>query len=157
MWEFALMMCNGTKRIFILTLISSIVSLLPQVSIAESSGFKTPSGNIVCALEGTGENARLRCELRSYLNPKPPQPYPGYCQFDWGKGFSLPVSLKPSVLCISDTIFGGSYPVLKYNQTWRHQGFNCVSKRVGLTCTNLYGTGFFLSREKWRVIVSDNL
>jgi Helix-turn-helix of DDE superfamily endonuclease len=77
------------KKIVFLVTSTSIMSLsLPQVSIAAPKGFKTPSGNIFCELiEGNDTNTNsLRCEIASSLKPKPPQPYPGYCEFDWGCG-----------------------------------------------------------------------
>ncbi|HEY9670373.1 MAG TPA: DUF6636 domain-containing protein [Waterburya sp.] len=116
-------------------------------------GFATPSGNIHCALVGNNKNA-LRCEISSGLNPKPPQPYPGYCEFDWGAGFSLPKSGNPKILCISDTIAGSSYSTLSYGSTWKKAGFQCVSRTTGLTCTNSSGQGFFLSRERWKVLTN---
>ncbi|WP_325078516.1 DUF6636 domain-containing protein [Sphaerospermopsis aphanizomenoides] len=88
----------------------------------------------------------------SSLKPKPPQPYSGYCEFDWGRGFLLPATSKPEILCISDTIADPNKSVLAYGQTWNHGGFKCVSQKIGLTCTNTNDIGFFLSREKWRVL-----
>ena len=112
-----------------------------------SSSFVMPSGNIYCALVGEKENI-LRCEIRSMLNPLPPQPYRGYCQFDWGAGLLLPQQGKPEILCISDTIGGSNY-TLNYGKTWENAGFKCLSQKAGLKCTNSSGRGFFLSREKW--------
>ena len=113
----------------------------------EITSFVTPSSNVYCALIGEEKNI-LRCEIRSMLNPLPPQPYSGYCEFDWGAGFLLRQQGKPEILCISDTI-GGSNHTLSYENTWKNSGFNCVSKRTGLTCSNPDGHGFFLSRNKW--------
>mgnify|MGYP000706935270 CR=1 FL=1 len=113
------------------------------------TNFVTPSGNTYCALVGTEKNA-LRCEIRSMLNPLPPQPYSGYCKFDWGAGFLLNQRRKPKILCISDTI-GGSSQTLSYGSTWTRSGFKCVSKIIGLTCHNSSGYGFFISRNRWRV------
>lgn len=126
------------------------ISVIVQTT---SSGFVTPSGNISCAVEGEDEKV-LRCEIKSKLNPKPPQPYSGYCEFDWGAGFSLTSYGKPEILCISDTISGGNYPTLSYGSTWRNAGFKCVSQRAGLKCTNASGQGFFLSRERWRILTN---
>jgi len=113
------------------------------------TNFVTPSGNTYCALIGKDKNS-LRCEIRSMLNPLPPQPYSGYCKFDWGAGFLLNQRRKPKILCISDTI-GGSSNTLSYGMTWRHSGFECVSKITGLTCHNSSGKGFFISRNKWSI------
>lgn len=114
-----------------------------------TTSFVMPSGNIYCALVGEHKDI-LRCEIRSMLNPIPPQPYRGHCEFDWGAGFLLPQSGKPEILCISDTIGGSDY-TLQHGSTWMNAGFKCVSQRTGLTCTNSTGQGFFLSRERWNV------
>jgi hypothetical protein len=99
-----------------------------------------------------GVKNSLRCEINTSLKPKPPQPYPGYCGFDWGMGFLLPADARPEILCISDTVADKNKPVLAYGRTWNNGGFKCVSQKTGLTCTNSNGIGFFLSREKWRVL-----
>lgn len=129
----------------------SLTSLLiPTSSLAQTAGFQTPTGNIACELVGEGQD-NLRCEIGSYLNPRPPQPYRGFCEFDWGGGLLLSEAGKPDILCISDTIRDRRKYVLPYNRRWSNGGFTCVSRRIGLTCTNTSGNGFFLSREKWRV------
>ncbi|MBD2391413.1 hypothetical protein RI030_11620 [Aphanizomenon flos-aquae NRERC-008] len=133
----------------IILTITSLVTILPQVSVAAPKGFQSPSGNIFCELV---YGISLRCEISSSLKPKPPQPYPGYCQFDWGQGFLLTAEGKPEILCISDTVADKNKPVLAYGRTWNNGGFKCVSQKTGLTCTNSNGIGFFLSREKWRVL-----
>jgi hypothetical protein len=114
-----------------------------------TTSFVMPSGNIYCALIGEKEDV-LRCEISSRLNPLPPQPYRGYCEFDWGAGFLLSQSGKPEILCISDTIGGSNY-TLQYGSVWSNAGFKCMSQRTGLTCTNSTGRGFFLNRERWNV------
>jgi hypothetical protein len=114
-----------------------------------TDSFVTPSGNIYCALVGENKDS-LRCEIRSMLKPLPPQPYSGYCEFDWGAGFLLRQQGKPEILCISDTIGGSKYE-LSYENIWRSSGFKCISKRTGLICSNPDGHGFFLSRDKWNI------
>lgn len=114
----------------------------------EPTDFVMPSGNIYCALIGKSEKI-LRCEIQSQLDPQPPQPYPNYCEFDWGGGFLLRQQGKPDILCISDTI-AGTNNTLSYGKTWQHSGFKCFSQRRGLMCSNPDGHGFFLSRNQWR-------
>ncbi|MBD2416018.1 hypothetical protein FACHB389_34425 [Nostoc calcicola FACHB-389] len=146
------------KKIYCAVVSWSITSLLISTSsLAETggekniSGFQTPSGNIQCELVGE-EQENLRCEIASLLNPIPPQPYQGFCEFDWGGGFLLAQTGKPNILCISDTIREPKKYVLPYGETWTSGEFKCISRKVGLTCTNSTGNGFFLSREKWRVL-----
>lgn len=142
-------MYKQLNKTSVLAVTVTIISLsLSQVSIAAPEGFQSPSGNISCQLF-EGEINALRCE--SSLKPKPPQPYPGYCEVVWGQGFLLPADARPEILCIGDTIRDKNKPVLAYGKTWNNGGFKCVSQKTGLTCTNRSGIGFFLSREKWRV------
>lgn len=42
-------------------------------------------------------------------------------------------------------------PFLGYGSTWRYRGFRCRSERRGVTCRNLSGHGFFLSRARQAV------
>jgi hypothetical protein len=116
-------------------------------AVATPTSFVLPSGNIYCALVGVNQDA-LRCEIRSMLNPIPPQP--NSCEFDWGAGFLLSQNGKPEILCVSDTIGGSNY-TLSYESIWSNAGFECKSQKIGLTCKNFTGQGFFLSREKWNV------
>ena len=118
-------------------------------AIVTPTSFVLPSGNIYCALVGVEQDA-LRCEIGSMLNPIPPQP--DNCEFDWGAGFLLPQQSQAEILCISDTIAGLARDyTLSYGSIWTNAGFECQSQKIGLTCKNSNGQGFFLSREKWNV------
>lgn len=133
-----------------LSLSACVITVLSsELNAQNPPSFVMPSGNIYCALIGK-DNNMLRCEIQSMLNPLPPQPYPNYCQFDWGAGFLLRQQGKPEVLCISDTI-AGTKNILSYGKTWQHSGFKCISQRTGLMCSNPGGHGFFLSRQQWKV------
>lgn len=107
-------------------------------------GFVLPSGNIYCLTY----DQILRCEMKSLLNPMPPQP--DTCDLDWGGGVILPIEGPTEVLCAGDTI-AGNYDTLAYGTTWRTSGFECMSETVGLTCKNINAQGFFLSRERWDI------
>jgi hypothetical protein len=132
-----------------LSLSACVITVLSsELNAQNPPSFVMPSGNIYCALIGK-DNNMLRCEIQSMLNPLPPQPYPNYCQFDWGAGFLLPQQGKPEVLCISDTI-AGTNNILSYGKNWQHSGFKCISQRTGLMCSNPGGHGFFLSRQQWK-------
>ena len=109
--------------------------------------FRTPSGNIQCGYtSGGGFKPELRCEIRSGVVPLPPKPKS--CEFDWGAGYFLGPTGRAQILCISDTIQVRSPPVLAYGRTWRGGPFTCVSRTIGLRCSNRAGRGFFLSRER---------
>lgn len=141
------------KKLALTIATTSLLTILsPTPSLADGllDTFVMPSHNIYCGLIEIDSQKFLRCEIRSSLNPLPPQPYHDFCEFDWGAGLLLPEYGKPHILCISDTIASDDY-TLAYGSTWHYDGFTCASNRNGLTCTNPHGNGFFLSRERWRV------
>jgi hypothetical protein len=111
---------------------------------ADSRFFRTPSGNIGCAIF----QGQLRCDIRSGLRPRPPRP--ATCELDWGLGLTLERSGRARVVCAGDTVLDPRARVLGYGSTWRRSGIACTSRAAGLTCTNASGRGFFLSREGWR-------
>jgi hypothetical protein len=39
-------------------------------------------------------------------------------------------------------------PVLQFGQTWHRLAYRCTSRRLGVTCTNGSGHGFWLGRYK---------
>ena len=111
--------------------------------------FRTPSKNIYCAYSsGLGSPSFLRCDIRSKPRPAPR----GSCSDGvFGESVGMTRTGRAHVLCISDTTYNPSAAVLPYGFTWSRGGFRCVSRSTGLTCTNVLGHGFFLSRESWRV------
>jgi Family of unknown function (DUF6636) len=116
----------------------------------EVVGFSTPSKNIGCmyahfsASAGSPATTDLRCDIGSGLRPKPAKPRG--CDLDYGDSYSMGKTGRAVVVCHGDTALG-SKTILAYGSTWRHGGFTCVSRTSGLTCRNLSGHGFFLSRE----------
>jgi hypothetical protein len=112
--------------------------------------FRTPSGNIYCAYSsGLGSPTYLRCDIRSRLRPAPA---PRKCvEGVYGESVGMTRTGRAGVLCISDTVVDPRARILAYGTTWSRGGFRCVSRSVGLTCTNTRGHGWFLSRESWRV------
>lgn len=112
------------------------------------TGFWTPSKNIVCghfrAQHGSPEG--LRCDIFSGLRPEPRRS----CELDW-TGISMGPRKRATPTCAGDTVADRSFRVLPYGRTWSKGSFTCLSSRVGVTCSNRAGYGFFLSREGWRV------
>ena len=107
--------------------------------------FRIPSKNIACAYtKGFGPTS-LRCDIYSGLKPK------RKCtEGDWGAIY-MTLKGKARPICISDSVYNNKARVLQYGQTWHYGGFTCKSKRIGLTCSNRYRHGFFLSRQSYRV------
>jgi hypothetical protein len=105
--------------------------------------FRTPSKNIACAYFTVGAPATLRCDILSGLKPEPR----GRCELDW-TGVSMGAG-RARAACAGDTVYDLDAPVLGYGKTWQRGPFTCLSMRIGLSCANRTGHGFFLSRESW--------
>jgi hypothetical protein len=113
--------------------------------------FKTPSGNIGCVYSRfSGESPYLRCDIRSGLVPQPPRPK--NCDLDWAYGYEMDVTGRAHTFCAGDTALDPRARVLAYGKTWRRGGFTCSSRTTGLTCRNLSGHGFLLSRARSRTL-----
>ena len=109
--------------------------------------FRTPSRNIAClyAPASAGAPAMLRCDILTGLRPEPRNA----CRLDWtGLGLGLTGRARPT--CAGDTTYDSRSPILAYGRTWMRGGITCLSRRVGLRCTNRARHGFELARERWR-------
>ena len=124
-------------------LIWSLTSSLAQET---ERGFKTPSSNIFCSIYAIDGNWEIRCDILETTNRPPPRP--ADCNLDWGNAFFMTPTGRASRICHGDTVANPNYPSLAYGQTFRYQGFTCVSRTIGLRCTNSRGRGFELSRAK---------
>jgi Family of unknown function (DUF6636) len=105
-------------------------------------GFMTPSGNIACnvGLLGPGTNGprAIGCAVYSKTTKS------GLATW-WmrttGPARSGSFQANPAT----------DYPRLGYGRTFAWHGIRCSSAATGLTCRNLRGHGFFLSRERQRI------
>jgi uncharacterized protein DUF6636 len=116
--------------------------------------FKTPSGNIICGsgYGGAMNPAFVECGIASGLKPAPKNTC---TDIDYsGKRVSLTATGRAvPVVCAGDPgpfLSLRTARVLAYGQSWNGPGITCTSRRKGLTCRNLRGHGFFLSRKHWR-------
>jgi uncharacterized protein DUF6636 len=129
-----------------------------SAAIAASSGaFRTPSGNIVCAYSFDSSPAYVSCGIKSGLKPRPSRAIERDCRFLGYQGNRIdlqsPGRAQP-VPCAGDTgpfAYVNTKHVLAYGETLHGGGIRCTSRRAGLTCRNVQGHGFFMSRERWRV------
>jgi Family of unknown function (DUF6636) len=132
-------------------LVGAALTLAVGIGAAAASAdgfFQTPSRNIGCvylAKAGYGERPYLRCDIGGGLRPRPPRPKS--CDLDWGYGYSMRATGKAAPFCAGDTARNPGAPVVAYGRTWRKGPFTCVSRRIGLRCTNRSKHGFFLSRQ----------
>jgi hypothetical protein len=128
-------------------------ALAPQAEARETGfvQFHTPSGNIHCGFASfAGEPDFLRCDIFSGFKPLPHRP--ASCDLDWGTAVGIGRTGRARLLCVGDTVANPKGRVLGYGQTWRGRGFACVSRASGLTCRSPSGRGFFLSRERSRLL-----
>lgn len=127
------------KKMLVFISIALISNTYAQ-NLVTSDSFQTPSGNIFCEII----TSELRCDLMTQTNPRPLKP--ASCPVDFGGAFGLESRGKASILCHGDTLANPSYPKLPYGATWTKNGITCESKQTGLTCKNMMGRGFFLSK-----------
>ena len=112
--------------------------------------FATPSGNIRCFWTAR-QGGVVECTIDSGLKPPAPR---GTCDLDQN-GLVLHATGGATPDCRGDPTPAGldpKIPALPYGKIWHRLGFSlvCTSRVTGLTCRNLTGHGFFLSRERWR-------
>lgn len=146
---------RSTNRIWIECCITASVPAAAPEPAAKLVGFRTPSGNVHCAVDFTVEDQGpgipvLRCDIRQISNRPPPRPRD--CDLEWGQAFELRPDAAPATrLCYGDTVANEALPVLPYGRTWASHGYTCKSEQNGVTCVNAKGKGFELSRGLQRV------
>jgi uncharacterized protein DUF6636 len=137
------------RRILVLSLlVAGPAAAGAATAAAASRAFQSPSGNIACSID---DGAFVRCEIKK--RDWSPPPKPRTCQLDWGSGLVLSARGRPGILCAGDTIQpppGHPYRVLPYGRSIRSGSITCASARTGVTCRNVRGHGFLLSRERYR-------
>jgi hypothetical protein len=121
--------------------------------------FHTPTRNIYCAYAPSsgGYAPSIRCDI-GVRHWRPPRK-PASCSVDYGQGLSLSAvprrgqkgTARVGFVCAGDTVMRLPGPVLAYGSRFRRDGIECRSAVTGLTCHNLAGHGFFLSRDRYRL------
>ena len=111
-----------------------------------SHNIVTPSGNIECITFFYSGQESLRCDMGA-LTPSFTNK-PADCPTDWGSAFGMASTGEAQVLCHGDSIVGPEQVVLQYGTAIQYGSFNCTSEKTGLTCINLDGHGFTLSKAR---------
>lgn len=130
------------------TIVCAMAAVSVTAAIAQGTpeGFRSPTGNIQCLFF---DASAVRCSISSVSSRLPHRP--ADCELEWGHDFGLEAkSRQGERLCVGDTI-ADNYPILPYGESARHGGVVCHSARKGVTCTNVRGAGFELSRSLQRV------
>lgn len=112
-------------------------------------GFRSPTGNIHCAIYTFDGTAEARCDLRDYT-PSFTRP-PAGCDLDWGMAFAVAATGKGVLACVGDTVQDPGNPVLPYGEAVSLGGISCVSAKSGMTCTNGDGHGFSVAKAKQKL------
>jgi hypothetical protein len=110
--------------------------------------FRTPSGNIGCAMYEGG----ARCDIRK--RDWKPLPRPAACskEVGYGQGLEVPAGgAQPRVVCAGDTALDPTVSSLAYGTASRVGGSECISRTDGITCVNRAGHGFFISIQSYQV------
>lgn len=109
--------------------------------------FRSPSSNIGCVGDTARANNVVRCDIAS-RNWAPPR-RPAGCTLDWGQGLRVERTGRARFVCAGDTALNRGR-VLAYGTRMAVGAIVCTSRRSGLTCVNLRGHGFTLSRQGYR-------
>jgi hypothetical protein len=110
--------------------------------------FRTPSGNIGCAMFEGG----ARCDIRK--RDWKPLPRPASCsqEVGYGQGLEVPAGRGGArFVCAGDTALDPSASSLAYGTASRVGGSECISRPDGVTCVNRSGHGFFISIQSYQV------
>ena len=125
---------------------AALALTVPGASAAKFKFFKTPSGNIGCAMGG----GAVRCDIKQKSWEAPPKP--ASCDVDWGFGVAVGRKHKANYVCAGDTVFDPGEPTLGYGERQVKNRFRCTSKQKGIRCVNTKNKhGFFMSREQVRL------
>jgi hypothetical protein len=109
--------------------------------------FRTPSGNIGCAMYEGG----ARCDIRK--RDWKPLPRPAKCpkEVGYGQGLEVAAAGEAGFVCAGDTALDPTASSLAYGTASRVGGSECISRTDGITCVNRAGHGFFISIQSYQV------
>lgn len=108
---------------------------------------QTPSGNIACSISST----EARCDIEE-KDWTPYIPKPASCHLDWGNSVAVGAYGPSEFLCVGDTLLGSAEGEVPYGYAVTRGRIECVSRESGLTCMTPAGTGFFLSKERVKLL-----
>ena len=137
-----------TRVVFGLVAAISVFTSFPMVFAADK-GFKSPSGNIHCALTSSDEYETSEPVLACSMNKVDRETF-GECGNFGARNFWLFASAgTPEMDCGGAKSLGG-LPTLEYGSSWSAAGFTCLSEKTGVSCQNSHGNGFSLSKAEQR-------
>lgn len=130
-----------------LIVLLAAMAATPALCDDDFSYFRSPTGNIHCAIMVLSDYKGVRCDLTDFT---PSFPRPADCDLDWGYALEVGERGKGAPLCAGDTARApdGQARVLGYGETLARAGFSCTSTRGGMTCRNKAGHGFTAARKR---------
>jgi hypothetical protein len=117
----------------------------------DTTAFHTPSKNIYCYGEVSGEGTTIDCELLTQTNKKPLRPQPADCDLDWGSRFAVKNDGKATMVCAGDTLRSNEAKNLPYGKRLDFYGIACTATKQGLECINDDAHGFRISKSKQEI------
>jgi uncharacterized protein DUF6636 len=131
--------------------LAATLALAVSPAAAGLTQFQSPSENIGCLIDWSAKSAFARCDARHHSWH--PRRHPGQCpDLDYGQGLYVTRGAsRGRVVCAGDTALGAGKH-LRYGHTISHGGIKCVSEKSGMTCRNRRGHGFFISRQRYRLL-----
>jgi hypothetical protein len=112
------------------------------------ANFLSPTGNLGCAIAG----GVARCDIATRSWTPPARPSSCSSQVDYGQGIQIGKSGGATFVCAGDTTRSPGAPKLKYGTGTGVDGFVCVSREAGMTCTRATtGHGFTISAQGYKL------
>jgi hypothetical protein len=146
-------------KFLIISACSTLISITsvgadPIKFFSNVEAFQTPSKNIFCVYFPD----TIRCDIGGFtpttFGPFPENNDKGYveifgrCEPIHANAFSVSVeNTRATNGCPSDSA-ANLGPILNYGTQWNAKGLTCLIETKGVTCTNKFNHGFFLSRNK---------
>ena len=122
----------------------AVCALVALGSAPAASAFRSPTGNIGCAMSTQG----VRCDIqkRSWSPPAKPRS----CDVDFGQGLAVGRSGRAGFVCAGDTVLHVGRKVA-YGTLLRRGRFACRVRTSGVRCLNTRTRhGFSLSAQRYR-------
>ncbi len=120
----------------------------PPKSFVHLGVFRSPTGNIGCmVVPGTA-----RCDIARRSWSAPARPASCASAESFGGGLLVERTGAGRVVCAGDTVRDPASTPLPYGTASQLEGFVCVSRATGMTCTNsASGHGFFISVQSYQL------
>jgi hypothetical protein len=120
---------------------------------------KTPSRSVYCDYRYGGATKSfgyIRCGFKGTLVPSEPKPHGGCGVVDYVGNRML---LHQTGRARTEPCAGDAGPfanpkaahTVRYGTAWHGGPFSCTSSKVGMTCRNPGGHGFFIAHRNWRL------